>query len=72
MRRAFFYHYNKPASASAGKPQITLHYKQTCLIVDNIDVQVPTKGRLRKRQPRFVVTGKCSSVEIIDNVAIVK
>ncbi len=71
MKRSFFFHYNKPASRSKGKPVISLHYKDRCLLVDNIVCKVPTNGRINKRQPFFVIAGKASDVSIKDNIAYV-
>ncbi len=56
--RSFFYHFNKPASRAAGRPQISVHWRGACHIVDNIQCDVPTWGRLNKRQPMFTITGK--------------
>ena len=68
--KAFYFHYNKPASQKAGKPQITVHAGGACLIVDNVVCNVPVAGRLRKDQPRFVMAGKAASIVIdADNVA---
>ena len=69
--KSFFFHYNKPASRKAGKPQITVHAGGQCLVVDNVICNVPVAGRLRKEQPRFVMAGKAASI-VIDssNVAI--
>jgi hypothetical protein len=53
----FWFHYNKPATAKAGKPQITVHYRNKCHIVDNLVCNVPTRGHLKKDQPRFVIKG---------------
>jgi hypothetical protein len=64
----FFYHYNKPSSKKAGKPQIIVHIKKTCHIVDNIVVKVPTEGRIRKQQPFFVIVGDASSYEIKNGI----
>lgn len=36
----FYFHYNKPASIKAGKPQLTVHYQKTCFLVDAVDVRV--------------------------------
>lgn len=66
---AFFFHYNKPASKKANKPVISLHFQKQCYLVDNIIVNVPTKGKIRKTQPFFVITGKAKQIEIKDNVA---
>ena len=69
MKRAFWFHYNKPASQQKKKPQITIHYKGACHIVDNLECDVPTKGRLRNQQPRWVVAGKCENIEFVDGIA---
>lgn len=68
----FFFHFNKPRSKSLGKPQISFHCKKTCHIVDNIVCKVPTRGRIRKTQPVFVVTGNCNDFEIVDNIVYVR
>lgn len=68
--KSFFFHFNKPASQKAGKPQITLHASGKCLVVDNVVCNVPVAGRLRKEQPRFVMAGKAANIVIDqDNVA---
>lgn len=67
----FFFHYNKPASQRAGKPQISVHYKNKCHIVDNIICKTPIAGKLNKRQPRFVVKGKCKNFRIRNNVCYI-
>lgn len=71
MKRSFFFHYNKPASRQRGKPVISIHYKDRCLLVDNIVCSVETKGRINKRQPFFVIAGKASDISIKDNIAYV-
>jgi len=55
---SFFYHYNKPASKAAGRPQLSIHYRKQCHIVDSIECFVPTKSKIRKSQPHVVITGK--------------
>lgn len=69
---SFFYHYNKPASKARGKPVISIHYRNQCILVSNIICEVHTKGRLNKRQPYFVVTGRAKNIEIIDDIAYIK
>ncbi len=66
---SFFFHFNKPASKSAGKVQVSLHYRGVCHILDNVVCNVPTEGKLKNRQPRFVMVGKASELKIKDNVA---
>lgn len=67
--RSFWYHYNKPATQKAGKPQITLHYQGACHIIDNIICNVKTMGRIRKSQPRWVIAGKAKEVTFKNKVA---
>ena len=67
--RKFWFHYNKPASKKASKPQITLHYKDQCMLVDNVVLNVKTFGQVRKRQPYFVVCGYAESVLIKNKIA---
>lgn len=67
--KRFFFHYNKPESKKAGKPIISVHYDKTCFFVENIICDVATTGKINKRQPLFVITGKCSSFTIENNVA---
>lgn len=68
--KVFFFHFNKPSSKKVGKPQITLHHNKCCHIVDNVVINVKTWGRINtKRQPHFVVVGKCKNLKIIDRIA---
>lgn len=69
--KTFWFHYNKPASKKAGKPQITIHYDGKCHIVDNIAISRKTHGHIRKIQPYFVMKGKCKKIEIEDGYAYV-
>jgi hypothetical protein len=67
---SFWFHYNKPASQKAGKPQISLHFMKQCHIVDNIICGVPTRGRVQsKRQPQFVMVGRCDTINLEGGVA---
>ncbi len=60
----FFYHYNKPLSKARGKPQISVHWKGACHFVDNVVINVPTWGRINKRQPYFVIVGDATNFDI--------
>jgi hypothetical protein len=66
MKYSFFFHYNKPASREQKKPVISVHYKDQCFLVENIVCNVPTKGKLNKRQPYFVM----DRVYICDNCGL--
>jgi hypothetical protein len=69
--RVFWFHYNKPASNSAKKPQITVHYKGACHVVDNVVCNVKTEGRIRNSQPRWVIAGKTKDIRFENGVAII-
>ncbi len=70
--RAFFFHYNKPASKKAGSPIISIHYKKQCILVKNVICSVPTRGKIRKTQPFFVMAGKANSIEVLDEIAYIR
>jgi hypothetical protein len=45
---AFYFHYNKPASLSAGEPRMSIHYRDQCLIVKGVECRVPVKSRIMR------------------------
>lgn len=65
----FFFHYNKPESKKRGIPTITLHNKGKCLLINNVICNVPTYGKIRKQQPRFVIAGDAKNIRIINKIA---
>jgi hypothetical protein len=71
MKKSFFFHYNKLASQSRGKPTISVHFNNKCHLVDNVVCQVSTTGRIRKTSPKFVMSGKCSKFTVDNNIAII-
>lgn len=64
---AFFFHYNKPASQQAGEPRLTIHHRGSCILVSGIECRVPVKTRIRKTQPRCVMSGRCASIAISED-----
>ena len=62
--RAYFLHYNKPATTHAGAPRISVHVAGVCHIVTNVVCDTPTSGRIRNTQPRWVLTGKARSFDL--------
>ena len=70
MARVFFFHYNKPASQKAKKPVISVHWQGKCHLCDNVDIHVPTFGRIRKRQPYFIMVGR-GVVHIENGIAVI-
>lgn len=65
----FHFHYNKPASLKFKSPKISLHFNNTCYIIDKLVCKVPTFSHNQKRQPRLVIKGKAKEIKIVDNVA---
>jgi hypothetical protein len=66
----FFYHYNKNQTTEE-KVRWSLHYKGVCHIVDDIKCNVLTETKSNGRQPRGIVRGFCSNIEIKDDVATI-
>lgn len=69
--RSFWFHYNKPASLKAGKPQLTIHYMGACHVVDGVKIHVPIVSKNRARQPRCVMSGRCKSFNVSRRTAVV-
>jgi hypothetical protein len=55
-KRVFWFHYRK----KDGK--MTIHYKNECIIVDEIICHVPCRSKRNKRQPKLVMSGKAKNV----------
>jgi hypothetical protein len=68
--KAFYFHYNKPASRAAGKNILTIHHNKQCVLVEDIDCQVPVKTRSRKSQPHCVICGR-GIVNVVNGVAVI-
>ena len=51
---------------------MSVHYRNQCHVVDNVVCSVPTQGKINRAQPRFVMTGRASELEIVDGVAYLK
>jgi hypothetical protein len=63
--RAFFFHYNKPASLAQKRNVLTVHWQGACHLVHAIDCRVPIMTRNRTTQPRCVMAGRARSVEVV-------
>jgi len=61
--RRFFFHYNKILSKK-GKPIISFHCNDTCYFIsgDKLEINVPTKSKVNKRQPHVVIQGSCKTL----------
>lgn len=63
-QRRFYFHYNKPASQQAGKPILSVHFKDVCYLTESVDCRVPCQTKINKRQPRCVMAGYATDVTI--------
>lgn len=50
---------------------MSIHFGGSCLVVDNIECQVPCETKWNKTQPNLVMRGWAHNVEIIDNKAVI-
>jgi hypothetical protein len=67
---SFYFHYNKPASLKAGRTQLSVHFRDTCYIIDGIHCSVPIQSKNRKIQPRCVMVGQAEKFDIIHTFGI--
>lgn len=67
---AFWFHFNKPETRKRGRPVMTVHYKGQCLMVEEIECNVPVRTRRRKQQPVMVVAG-VGEVTVTDGKAVI-
>ena len=61
---SFFFHYNKPLSQQRGKNILSVHFRNACHFVESLSCNVPIATRNRKTQPRCVMSGRASSIEL--------
>jgi hypothetical protein len=62
-KHRFFYHYFR------GKRAMSVHWRGTCHVVDNVKCDVPCETKWNKRQPYLVMRGFASGVTIRDSEA---
>jgi hypothetical protein len=62
----FFYHYYKQYK------KMNIHFKKSCIVVDDIICEVPCETKWKKSQPNLVMQGFCTEVNIINNKAYIK
>lgn len=56
--RAFFLHFNKPASRSAGRACWSVHQSGVCHIVHDFVLRATVRPHYRKTQPVCVLKGR--------------
>ncbi len=59
----FFYHFNKH------KNMMSVHWQKQCLIVKNVECNVPCRTKWSDKQPKIVMCGKASNVIIENDIA---
>lgn len=61
----FFYHFFKQ------KSRMSIHFRNTCTVVDDIVCQVPCETKWRPTQPRLVMQGFARKVDIVNKKAYI-
>lgn len=61
----FFYHFFK------GKKKMSVHWKNACYVVKDIECKVPCETKWRKTQPYLVMQGFCSNLQITNDKAVI-
>jgi hypothetical protein len=56
----FFYHYYK------AKKSMSVHFRNSCFVVDNIECRAECETKWNPRQPQLVMRGYASKIEIKD------
>ncbi len=64
--KRFWFHYNKPASRSAGLNILTLHWGGTCYLVNDIVCNRPVETHHQNRQPHCIMRGFAEMVDLTD------
>jgi hypothetical protein len=64
-KRRFFFHFRK----STG--ELTLHWNKQCIQVKDIVCNVPLETKWNKQQPRVVLRGFASDIQITNGKALI-
>lgn len=62
----FFYHYYKQ------KKRMSIHFRNSCTVVDDVICEVPCETKWNKTQPQLVMRGFATDVRIVDNKAYIR
>lgn len=62
----FFYHFYKQ------KGKMSVHFKKSCTVVDDVICEVPCETKWKPTQPKLVMQGFAKDVQIIDNKAYIR
>lgn len=61
----FFYHFYKQ------KGKMSIHFKKSCTVVDNIICNVKCETKWKPTQPKLVMQGFAKNVEIKNGIALI-
>jgi hypothetical protein len=61
----FFYHFYKQ------KGKMSVHFKKSCTVVDDVICEVPCETKWKPTQPRLVMQGFAREVKFINNKAYI-
>lgn len=62
----FFYHFNKWTG------RMTVHWKKECILVDDVICEVGCETKWNKSQPRLVMRGFATEIEILNKKAYIR
>lgn len=62
----FFFHYNKK------EDKMSVHFKKKCYITDHVFCKMSVESKRNKVQPRVVMQGWASDIEVHPNKIILK
>ena len=62
----FFYHFYKQ------KGKMSVHFRKSCTVVDDIICQTPCVTKWKPTQPNLVMQGYAREVNIVNNKAYIK
>lgn len=51
---------------------MSIHFKKSCTVVDNIECLVPCETKWNKKQPQLVMQGFAKNVRFKNNTAIIE
>jgi hypothetical protein len=61
--KRFFFHYNKPESKKQGRNVMTLHWEDTCIMVNGVETHgADIQSHKQNRQPHCIIRGFATKV----------
>ena len=50
---------------------MSIHFRNSCTVVDNVECRVACETKWKTTQPKLIMQGFASNVEIINNKAVI-